>query len=156
MKGFTLIELLVVVLIIGILASVALPQYQMAVEKSRIAQVASVLKAAKEAEEVYYMANGAYTSDMDSLDVSWKCPEGWECALGYDINGGGAIDKVEAVRLDRNLGIVYSFERRSDKPQLANLLYCWARPSSSLAVKICKSMGPALVSDGTYQRYRIQ
>ena len=68
-KAFTLIELLVVVLIIGILAAVAVPQYQKAVEKTRVSEAKLVLKRIADAQRTYYMANGQYAADLKDLGL---------------------------------------------------------------------------------------
>ena len=71
-SGFTLIELLVVVLIIGILAAIALPQYQRVVEKSRMAEAITILRSIANANQVFFMANGRYAkqNEIELLDIS--------------------------------------------------------------------------------------
>lgn len=80
-RGFTLIELLVVVLIIGILASVAVPQYTKAVEKSRTAGVIQKVKSLQNSVDMYLLANDwptvqftnlSGTSGRENLDISFK------------------------------------------------------------------------------------
>lgn len=78
-KAFTLIELLVVVLIIGILAAVAVPQYARAVEKSRATQAFAVLKSLVQAQEAYKLANGNYATSFEelALELPWSGTETW-------------------------------------------------------------------------------
>lgn len=75
-KGFTLIELLVVVLIIGILASIALPSYQKSVDKSRIARVWPSLATARQAADACLLANnGSHQICQDTTVWGVKLPE---------------------------------------------------------------------------------
>lgn len=71
-KGFTLIELLVVVLIIGILAAMAMPQYFKAVERSRMSEAVTLLSNIAQAQQRKYLQINKYAGDYRGLDVAPK------------------------------------------------------------------------------------
>ena len=88
-KAFTLIELLVVILIIGILAAMALPQYQKAVEKSRAAQALVALKSVYQSNLAYYLENGQRPTKIAELDIALP----WNGSYNY-ISGTDAVGAI--------------------------------------------------------------
>ena len=146
-QGFTLIELLVVVLIIGILAAVVLPQYQMAVAKSRSVEALTLLKSLANAEEVFYLANGHYATDISLLDIDIPAEQlgGWgqrnenkPNQFLYSCAGDGA-SACGAFAQSSNLP---NFQMRLQHTAYAGEHYCevCSGNKNNMARSICKSM----------------
>ena len=94
-SGFSLLELLVVILIIGILAAVALPQYQKAVAKAKGGQMYEAVSAMARAAQTYYAIHNAWPSNFDELDIDYELTKGTSSVCGSAVGEVKYNDEFE-------------------------------------------------------------
>jgi prepilin-type N-terminal cleavage/methylation domain-containing protein len=146
-KAFTLIEILVVVLIIGILAAIALPQYQIAVAKAKFSQIFIFMNSLEKAEQMYYLTNGQFTADFGKLDITM--PEGASISKSEDLSVITYSNGYQ-ISLQDNLAsnallirayppITYFYLRKSSGQ--TSRKDCRAEINDTKGNKLCKSIG---------------
>ena len=147
--GFTLIELLVVVLIIGILAAVAVPQYQKAVDKSRAMTVMSTIKAIKDAQEVYYLANGKYATDFNDLDIE-RPNDNDKSVYYFYIKGTDGTQSVKGIPagLSGTSQLEYFFDHHTVTEYNPAGPYLLCTGHNQRGIDLCKALGGSYALTG--------
>jgi prepilin-type N-terminal cleavage/methylation domain-containing protein len=161
-KAFTLIEMLVVVLIIGILAAIAFPQYQVAVAKSQLARFMSIVKTLAYAEERHFLTTGDYAADLDQLDVDIPVtPDCVRMSISRYTCGDISFqvaDNISNVQAGNNRNRYLHVFKDYTHPNLIMRKgdrFCFAKLDDEVANKACTAIGGVNTGRGSWDYYKL-
>lgn len=85
-RGFTLLELLIVVVIIGVLAGLAIPNFIRGTERARWAESKNLLGAVRASQIRYYAQYGSFADNVSNIDVEYTTPKFFSVSLSGATN----------------------------------------------------------------------
>ena len=135
--AFTIMELIVVVVIIGVLASIAIPSYRIQMLKMKNQEAIRVLMVLWEAEKDYYRENGAYTGDLNKLAVDIPTMKNFTNMVltNFPVQGCGGPIVTSRIRVD-SLDSSYRLYLMEN-----GNIWCCSLPVCGCPAPVCIKMG---------------
>jgi len=110
-KGFTLLELIVVIIVLGILASIAVPKYFEVVERGRTAEAVSILGLVRSSQMRHYAEKTTFVGgDCSNLDVGYTGTKFYKMACTAAADADEANDIATATRDGSKVPIPTGFD----------------------------------------------
>jgi type IV pilus assembly protein PilE len=132
MRGITLMELLIVIVIIGIMAAIAYPNYRQFSDRAKRTEAKAALLQIAQNQERFYLQNNTYTTDMTQLGFPVNCgfitdSESYSvCVTAADANDFTAVATYLREGAEAGRCLTFDIDGRGAKTS-APLADCWTR-----------------------------